>query len=60
MSTKKRCLMLGAGGFAGGWIRRSLPPFNDRMEIVGLVDIKREPLDDSGDFLGLPAERRFT
>lgn len=59
MSAKKRCLMMGAGGMAGGWIRRFFPNFADRMEIVGLVDIKREPLDASGDFLGLPAERRF-
>ncbi len=56
----KRCLMIGAGGFAGSWIRGFLQGFEDRMEIVGLVDINLEALNGSGDFLGLPDERRFT
>ena len=59
MSAKYRCLMLGAGGMAGGWIRNFLPDFGDRMEIVGLVDIDEKPLAESGDFLGLPATARF-
>ncbi len=57
---KKRCLMLGGSNMAGGWIRRIWPNFSDRMEIVGLVDVKPEVLADAGDFLGLPRERRFT
>ncbi|MFQ6098864.1 MAG: Gfo/Idh/MocA family protein [Armatimonadota bacterium] len=59
MPDRKRCLMIGAGGFAGAWIRQFLPPFSDRMEIVGLVDINPEALGSSGDFLGLPVDRRF-
>ena len=58
--SKKRCLMIGAGGMAGNWIRRFLPSFFDRLEIVGLVDVSRAALDSSGDFLGLAAGRRFT
>lgn len=55
-----RCLMIGAGGMAGGWIRHFFPNFNDRMKIVGLVDVRPEVLNASADFLGLPASARFT
>jgi predicted dehydrogenase len=51
--------MIGAGGMAGAWIRRFFQPFGERMEIVGLVDVRPEALHSSGDFLGLPANRRF-
>jgi len=60
MTEKHRLLMIGAGGMAGNWIRRFLPPFFDRLEIVGLVDVSPEPLKDSGDFMNLPENRRFT
>jgi len=60
MADKRRCLMVGAGGFAGAWIRSFLAPFPDRLEVVGLVDINPEPLNASGDFLGLPASRRYS
>lgn len=33
MTEKKRCLMIGAGGMAGAWIRRFFPNFSNRMEI---------------------------
>ncbi|HEX5414400.1 MAG TPA: Gfo/Idh/MocA family oxidoreductase [Chloroflexota bacterium] len=56
---KARCLMIGAGGMAGGWLRNTFPNFADRLEVVGLVDVNREVLDRSGDFLGLPASHRF-
>jgi len=59
MADKLRCLMIGAGGMAGGFVRNFFPQFADRMEVVGLVDVKPEPLAASGDFLGLPADRRF-
>lgn len=55
----KRCLMIGAGGMAGGWIRSFYPRFRERAEIVGLVDVREEPLQSAGDFLGLPTNRRF-
>lgn len=57
---KKRCLMIGAGGMAGGWIRNFYPRFNDRHEMVGLVDVNRQVLDSAADFLGLAANQRFT
>lgn len=56
---KQRCLMIGAGGMAGVWIRHIWPLYQDRAEIVALVDINRQPLDKAGDFLGLPALARF-
>ena len=59
MSSKHRCLMIGAGGFAGAWIRRFLPSFTDRMEVVGLVDVSEAALTASGDFLGLAPHQRF-
>ena len=57
---KKRCLMIGAGGMAGGWIRHFFPNFKDRMEIVALAEIRPEVLKDQGDWLGLPESHRFT
>jgi predicted dehydrogenase len=59
MADKLRCLMIGAGGVAGGYVRTFFPRFAERLEVVGLVDTKPEPLAASGDFLGLPANRRF-
>jgi predicted dehydrogenase len=56
----KRCLMLGAGGMAHAWIRRILPEFSDRLQVVGLVDVSEQALAASGDFLGLSAHQRFT
>lgn len=60
MSLRKRCLMIGAGGMAEAWIRRILPRFADRLEIVGLVDVSQAALAASGDFLGLDQHQRFT
>ena len=56
---KRRLLMVGAGGMAGNWIRRFLPNFFDRLEVVGLVDVNPEVLKTSGDFLNLAPNRRF-
>jgi predicted dehydrogenase len=52
--------MIGAGGMARSWIRRFLPDFQDRLQIVGLVDIDDRVLAEQADFLGLPSEARFT
>jgi len=60
MARKKRCLMIGAGGMAGGWLHRFYPSFVDRAEIVALVDIDRKVLNTQADFLGLAKEARFT
>jgi predicted dehydrogenase len=57
---KQRCLMIGAGGMAGSYVRHFFPQFPERVEIVGLAEIRREVLDSAGDFLGLPATARFT
>ncbi len=55
-----RCLMIGAGGMAGGYVRGFFPLFAERMEVVGLVEIREETLQSAGDFLQLPASARFT
>ena len=56
----RRWIMVGAGGMAGNWVRTFFTPFRDRAEIVALVDVNDAALERSGDFLGLPKERRFT
>lgn len=60
MPDKLRCLMLGAGGMAGVYVRNFLPVLAGRVDVCGLVDVQEEPLQASGDFLGLPAAARFT
>ncbi len=57
---RKRCLMIGAGGIGETYIRRILPQFADRLEVVGLVDVSAPALSASGDFLGLAPGQRFT
>jgi predicted dehydrogenase len=52
--------MIGAGGMAGAYLHHFFPQFAERMEVAGLVEIRREVLDAAGDFLGLPACARFT
>jgi len=52
--------MIGAGGMAGRWIRDFWSPFRDRMAFAALVDINPTALQESGDWLGLPASARFT
>ena len=56
----KTCLMIGAGGMAGGWINRFVKSFGDRVKIVGLVDVKEEVLRRQGEALGLADDRLFT
>ena len=57
---KHRALMIGAGGMAGRWARAFVPLHADRVEIVGLVDVKEDVLNATGDAIGLPPARRFT
>ncbi len=59
-SGTKRCLMIGAGGMANEWIRRVLPRFRERLQIVGLVDVSEPILAAAGDFLELDERQRFT
>lgn len=56
----KRCLMIGAGGMAGYWIRGVFPAFKDRTRIVGLVDVREDILASGAEFLGLGADSCFT
>jgi predicted dehydrogenase len=57
---RQRCLMVGAGGMADTWIRRILPEFSDRLQVVGLVDVSERALAAAGAFLGLANAHCFT
>jgi predicted dehydrogenase len=57
-SSKLRLIQCGMGGMGGAWWRgpvRNSPDF----DLVAAVDIAQKPLDEAGDTLGLPADRRF-
>ena len=56
----KTCLMVGAGGMAGGWINMFVKSFGDRIKIVGLVDVNKDTLQRQGQTLGLAEDRLFT
>lgn len=57
---KKRALMVGAGGWAGTWVRSFLPELSDRIDVVGLVDFNPDILAASADLLNIPSSRRFS
>ena len=57
---KHRALMVGAGGMAGRWARAFVPLHAERVEIVGLVDVKADVLNATGDAIGVAPARRFT
>jgi predicted dehydrogenase len=56
----KRVILVGAGGWAGAWVRQFIPAFSDRLQIAAIVDSNPEPLNKSADLLDIPTERRFT
>lgn len=54
----KRCMLIGAGGIGGSWIRRFLAVHKDRVRISAIVDVVPEVLREAGDFLDLPESDR--
>lgn len=61
MSIPKRVLLVGAGGWSREhWIDVVLPDFQSKIKIVGLVDLKRNILENSGKKLNLPLNLLFT
>lgn len=60
MTTRHRCLMIGAGTFATHWMRAFLPRFSDRLEVVALVDRDPVALVRGAEILDLPPSRQFT
>ena len=61
MSNPERALLVGAGGWSREhWIDVVLPDFQDKVEVVGLVDFKRSVLEDSGKKLQLPSHLLFS
>ncbi len=59
MTSRKRCLLLGAGWMGRVWIRDFLPLFSDRLEVVGVADVDERALDDAGVSLQLMPHQRF-
>ena len=55
----KTCLMIGASGRAGSWIRTFTDQFSERVKIVGLVDVNQEVLENQGHKLGLSKNQLF-
>lgn len=55
----KRCLLIGAGGIGGAWIRRFTTVHRDRLQISAIVDIVPKVLREAGDFLDLPQSDRY-
>ncbi|MBA2720300.1 MAG: Gfo/Idh/MocA family oxidoreductase [Chloroflexi bacterium] len=58
-AVRKRAIMVGAGGFAGVWIREFLPVFEERLEVVALVDQDPLALGRGAGVLGLRPEQTF-
>jgi len=56
----KTCLMIGGGGMAGGWIRWWTTQFQDRIKIIGLVDVNLDVLQKQKEALGLSDDQLFT
>ena len=50
---KKRCLMIGGGGMAGGWIHNLTQHFSDRVEVVAVADVSEDTLARQKENLGL-------
>lgn len=57
---KKKCIMLGVGGMARGWLFDFWARQSHRMEFVALVDVNLEVLKKTGGQLGLPDSALFT
>lgn len=60
MAAPLKCLMIGAGGMAGFWIRHCYPVFKERTQIVAVVDVNEEVARSSAEYLGLPSSAVFT
>lgn len=55
----KTCLMIGASGMAGIWIKNFQDNFRGRVKIIGLCDVDEEVLAKGGQVLGLRKDRLF-
>lgn len=55
-----QCLLIGAGGIGGAWIRRFLAVHKDRVRISAIVDILPAVLQEAGDHLNLPESARYS
>ena len=61
MSIPKRAILVGAGGWSREhWIDVVLPDFQTKIKIVGLVDLKKDVLENSSKKLKLPSHLLFT
>jgi len=56
----KRCIVVGAGGRGGYWVHQVLGQMADQVQVVGLVDIAREPLAEGAKRHSLSASQLFS
>lgn len=56
---RKRCILVGVGGWGRAWVNRFLPAFREQLDVVALVDIDREALTAAAARLGVPSDRCF-
>lgn len=56
----RRCIVVGCGGRGSYWTNRVLANMTDEVEVVGLVDVQREPLDQGAETHGLSESALFT
>jgi predicted dehydrogenase len=54
-----RCLLIGAGGIGGRWIREFLPVHRERVRVSAIADISPAARKEAGDDVGLPASERY-
>ena len=57
---KKRCLMIGGGGMAGGWIHNLTQHFSDRVEVVAVADVNEATLARQKENIGLSDDDLYT
>jgi len=56
----RRCIVVGAGGRGGYWVHRVLPEMRDQVQVVGLVDIEREPMEQGAQAHDLSPSQLFS
>lgn len=58
-TSRKRCVLVGVGGWGRSWVNRFLPALGDRLDVVALVDVDSAALTAASARLGVPADRCF-
>lgn len=56
---KLRLIQCGVGGFGNGWVKGAASQSPD-FDLVAIVDVAESNLQEAGDAVGIPTERRFS